>query len=89
MDPKGVDLAGRFLPPATHASLLDPTSSPAATVEMQKQMASFLATRGTTVVVEDAATMVPVAEPAEEQSEAPDKAVPLTDKQKLTIKKGG
>jgi hypothetical protein len=60
LNPKGLDLAGRFLPPATHASLLDPTSSPATTVEMQKQMASFIATRGTTVVVTDATTMVPV-----------------------------
>jgi hypothetical protein len=29
-------------------------------------MASFIATRGTTVVVEDASTMVPVAAPAAE-----------------------
>ena len=66
-DPGGLDLAGRFLPPATHGSLLIPATSPAATVEMQKQMASFLATLGTTVLVEDQATMVPVppAEPVE------------------------
>ena len=57
--PGGVDLAGSFVPPASHGSLLDPTTSPAATVEMQKQLASFLATLGTTVVVEDASTMVP------------------------------
>jgi hypothetical protein len=56
-NPSGVDLAGRFVSPASHASLLDPSTSPAATVEMQKQLASFLATRGTTVVVEDATTM--------------------------------
>jgi hypothetical protein len=31
---------------------------------MQKQMASFIASRGTAVFVEDAATMVPVAAPA-------------------------
>lgn len=88
MDPKGVRVAGRFVPPADHASLVRPAASPAATVEMQKQLASFLATRGTTVVVEDAATMVPVAEPGVQQSEAPEKAPPA-DKQKLTIKKGG
>ncbi len=57
--PAGVKLAGRFVPPAEHASLLDPTASPATTVEMQKQFASFIATLGTTVVVNDALTMVP------------------------------
>jgi hypothetical protein len=57
--PAGVKLAGRFVPPAEHASLLDPTASPATTVEMQKQFASFIATLGTTVVVNDASTMVP------------------------------
>jgi hypothetical protein len=63
-NPVGVDGAGRFLPPAAHGSLLDPTPSPVATAEMQKQMASFIASRGTAVFVEDAATMVPVAAPA-------------------------
>ena len=57
--PAGVKLAGRFVPPAEHGSFLDPTASPAATVEMQKQFASFIATLGTTVVVNDASTMVP------------------------------
>jgi hypothetical protein len=65
-NPGGLDAAGRFLPPASHPSLISPATSPAATVEMQKQMASFIATRGTTVVVEDASTMVPVAAPAAE-----------------------
>ena len=65
-NPGGLDAAGRFLPPASHPSLVSPASSPAATVEMQKQMASFIATRGTAVVVEDASTMVPVAAPAAE-----------------------
>jgi len=65
-NPGGLDLAGRFVPPASHGSLLSPASSPAATAEMQKQMASFIATLGTTVVVEDASTMVPVAAPASE-----------------------
>lgn len=89
MNPAGLDLVGRFVPPASHGSFLSPETSPAATAEMQKQMASFLATRGTTVVVEDAATMVPIAAPAAEQSEDPEKTAPPADKQKLTIKKGG
>ncbi len=64
MNPEGLNVAGRFVPPASHGSLLSPATSPAATAEMQKQMASFLATSGTTVVVEDATTMVPVSAPA-------------------------
>jgi len=68
-NPGGLDAAGRFLPPASHPSLISPATSPAATVEMQKQMASFIATRGTTVVVEDASTMVPVAAPASEDEQ--------------------
>jgi len=68
-NPGGLDAAGRFLPPASHSSLISPATSPAATVEMQKQMASFIATRGTTVVVEDASTMVPVAAPASEDEQ--------------------
>lgn len=63
-DPDGLNVVARFVPPASHGSLLSPATSPAATAEMQKQMASFLATLGTTVVVEDASTMVPVAVPA-------------------------
>ena len=62
VDPAGVHAAGRFVPPASHGSLLDPTDDPAVTVEMQKQMASFIASGGTAVVVEDAATMVPIPE---------------------------
>ncbi len=62
VDPNGVDAAGRFVPPASHGSLLDPTTSPAATVEMQKQLASSVASKGTAVVVENAATMVPIPE---------------------------
>ena len=65
-DPGGLDLAGRFVPPASHGSLISPATSPAATAEMQKQMASFFATLGTTVVVENESTMVPVAAPAAE-----------------------
>jgi len=36
---------------------------------MQKQMASFIASMGTAVVVEDAATMVPIPEPEEPEPE--------------------
>ena len=49
-NPAGLGLVGRFVPPASHASLLSPATSPAATEEMQKQMAAFIATKGTTVV---------------------------------------
>lgn len=64
----GLDLAGRFVPPASHGSFASPATSPAATVEMQKQMASFFATAGTTVVVENAATMAPAAQAATEST---------------------
>lgn len=66
MDPAGIDAAGRFVPPASHGSLLSPATSLAATVEMQKQMASFVASLGKAVIVENAATMAPVAQPAAE-----------------------
>ncbi|MBT8058448.1 MAG: hypothetical protein KJO33_02565 [Gammaproteobacteria bacterium] len=66
-NPAGIDAAGRFVPPASHGSLLSPATSPAATLEMQKQMASFFASDGTAIVVEDAATMVPAPPPAEEE----------------------
>jgi dienelactone hydrolase len=65
--PTGVKLAGRFVPPADHGSFLSPAAAPATTVEMQKQFAAFIATQGTTVVVENAATMVPVVQ-AESQA---------------------
>jgi hypothetical protein len=68
-DAAGVDAAGRFLPPAEHGSLLDPSAAPASTAEMQKQMASFVASRGKAVVVEDAATMAPAPEPGTEATE--------------------
>jgi len=64
----GLDLVGRFVPPASHGSFLSPATSPDATVEMQKQMASFIATKGSTVAVTNAATMVPVAQAAAESA---------------------
>jgi hypothetical protein len=66
--PAGVRAAGRFVPPASHISLLSPESSPAATAEMQRQMASFIVSRGTAVAVEDASTMAPAPAPASDQS---------------------
>ncbi|WP_416305306.1 VolA/Pla-1 family phospholipase [Neptunicella sp. SCSIO 80796] len=42
----------RFLE-GTHSSILDPGPSVAATTEMQKQTAAFMATMGSTIVVED------------------------------------
>jgi pimeloyl-ACP methyl ester carboxylesterase len=57
-NPAGLNVAGRFNPPATHGSLLSPAlGSPAATAEMQAQMATFIGSFGTTVVVTDASTM--------------------------------
>ncbi len=60
VNPAGLDVVARFVPPAHHGSFASPAGAPAATTEMQKQLASFIATRGTTVVVTDASTMVPV-----------------------------
>ena len=85
-NPAGVDLVGRFVPPATHGSLLDPTSSPAAFAEMQKQLGSFLASGGTTVVVEDASTMVTV---PEEPGTSSEKSDPVDKKRNPMDKKGG
>ncbi len=62
-NPDGLRAAARFVPPASHASLLSPASSPAATVEMQGQMASFLASQGTFINVGNPDLMVPVIEP--------------------------
>jgi hypothetical protein len=68
VDPAGIQAAGRFVPPASHSSLLLPTDSPAATAEMQKQMAAFVASHGQAVPVENAATMAPVVAPASEEA---------------------
>jgi len=54
----GLRAAGRFVPPATHGSLLDPSSSPAAFFEMQKQMASFVASFGGQILVTSGDKMV-------------------------------
>ena len=59
-NPDGLDVVGRFVPPAHHGSFATPSGAPDAFAEMQSQLASFLATRGTTVVVNNASTMVPI-----------------------------
>ena len=51
-NPEGLDGAVRFTE-GDHGSILSPVASQAATVEMQTQMASMIATLGTTVVVTD------------------------------------
>lgn len=57
-NPDGLRAAGRFLPPASHGSLLSPDSSLAALLEMQTQMASFIASHGGQILVTDESTMV-------------------------------
>jgi len=66
-NPDGLRVASRFVPPATHGSLVSPASSPAATAEMQGQMISFLASDGTLVAVGDESTMVQVMVPQRAQ----------------------
>ncbi|MFI4970646.1 MAG: hypothetical protein ACHP7D_10615, partial [Lysobacterales bacterium] len=48
--PEGIHGAVRFLQ-GEHGSILDPTDFPAATIEMQGEMASMLVTGGTVVQV--------------------------------------
>ena len=52
VDPNGIRGAVRFIA-GNHGSLLDPSASLAATLEMQRQMASMLVSDGTTVIVTD------------------------------------
>ncbi len=51
-NPEGLDAVVRFTA-GDHGSILSPATSPAATVEMQSQMAAFQATGGTTLNVTD------------------------------------
>lgn len=62
-DPAGLRVASRFVPPASHGSYLSPATSLEATIEMQTQMLSFMASDGTFVQVNNEATMVPVVVP--------------------------
>jgi hypothetical protein len=89
VDPNGLDLVGRFVPPAEHSSWLVPEYSPAAWAEMQKQFASWLKSRGTAVVVEDAATMSPAPEANEASNEAPEETAKPVDRKKPNLRKGG
>lgn len=50
-DPMGVRANVTFIPPASHGSILSPATSPAATAEMQGEMASLLASGGVSVVI--------------------------------------
>jgi pimeloyl-ACP methyl ester carboxylesterase len=84
-NPAGLDLVGRFVPPANHGSLLSPAGAPETTDEMQRQLGSFLATGGTTVVVTNAATMVPEVDVKAEMLTVPD----LGETGNLTKLKGG
>jgi hypothetical protein len=63
MDVDGLRSAARFVPPANHGSLQDPRGSLAATIEMQGQMATFHASEGTAIQVQNAETMLPVMVP--------------------------
>ncbi|MEM7053209.1 MAG: lipase, partial [Pseudomonadota bacterium] len=56
MDPMGIRSAVRFTA-GSHGSLLDPSASPAVTVEMQGQAASLVSSGGTTVVVNDSSVI--------------------------------
>ncbi len=71
VNPEGLRSASRFVPPATHGSLQDPSGSLAATLEMQLQMSTFLASEGTFIEVQDPTTMVPVMVPEQTQPRVP------------------
>jgi hypothetical protein len=68
----GLRGVAKFLPPAEHSSLLLPTQRQV-TTEMQGQMATFIATGGTTVVVGDSSLLEPVAVPAAKAPEGKEK----------------
>lgn len=63
VNPDGLSIAGRFEPPASHPSLLLPTSSPAATAEMQEEMGTFVYYQGNFVQVSNPSVLRPVAQP--------------------------
>jgi len=80
---EGLRSAARFVPPAEHAQVLSPTfGSPAAYFEMQKQLASFIASHGGAIVVSDESTMVPV------MTMEPQETVNLTEKKSSKSVKG-
>jgi len=67
-DANGLDLVGRFPKPAHHWSFLSPVNPIFGTdetdvfMEMQRQFASFIASKGKAVVVTNPAVMVPEAQ---------------------------
>jgi hypothetical protein len=63
MNPDGLLGVSRFLQPADHESLFLPVY-PVVTAEMQGQMASFIGSGGTTVVVGNPGLLAPTAAPA-------------------------
>jgi pimeloyl-ACP methyl ester carboxylesterase len=78
--PDGLRSAARFVPPAEHAQILSPTyGSPAAYLEKQKQMASFIDSHGGAIEVSDESTMLPVMEMEGQSAQA---VTPLTEKKK-------
>lgn len=58
LNPDGLNGVARYLPPAVHSSLLVP-SVLAVTIDMQGQMASFIGSGGTAVVVGDPSLLAP------------------------------
>ncbi|MFC1689222.1 hypothetical protein ACFL07_06115 [Pseudomonadota bacterium] len=81
MNPDGLNGVARFIQPAEHGSWLRPESYPAVTAEMQGQMASFIASGGTAVVVGNPDLLVPVAAPAASKAAAgKNKAGPVKSK---------
>jgi hypothetical protein len=80
-DPEGLRAVSRFLPPAAHDSLFRPGTAPQVTIEMQTQMASFVASGGTFVQVDNPDLLEPVVDtsaiviggPAENRVDPPGK----------------
>jgi hypothetical protein len=71
MNPDGLHGVARFLPPAQHGSLFQPELYLPATLEMQGQMASFIASDGTFVLVNNPDLLVPVVEITNELAPQP------------------
>jgi len=91
MNPDGLNGVARFIQPAEHGSWLRPELYPAVTAEMQGQMASFIASGGTAVVVGNPDLLVPVAPPPAEKKGADGKnlAKPGERKQQLNFRSPG
>ena len=81
MNPDGLRGVARFVQPAEHGSLLRLTY-PAVTAEMQGQMASFIASGGTAVVVNNPDLLVPAPAPAAAKAAEEKKIGKARDKNK-------